>query len=298
MVTHYLAFLPVGVIAASFGVRYWRGRNRNALIALALIGLAGLCVAPLMIRLAIKNQSFLSGFQGWTVELPAMVGAISQGFAPEPGAWGATAGWIILSLIGTALVAGLLRALWHVGSLGTATHLDLRVMLPAAIFLAHGAGLVVLAAVGDKSLTVEQMPRYVGLVLPASVMVVAYGIELLPRRAALVVMAAILVLQIPQMRLGRDFRGQTARQVAHAAGPESTVVVGAGYGRGIPASVVYELADDVQVCVILNEDSCRSHTQGVVIAKTPTQVTRKHEDAFTKRCHACRSFRIDSANLP
>ena len=52
------------------------------------------------------------------------------------------------------------------------------------------------------------------------------------------------------------FAGSTLRSLAakvEASSPATVVVVGAGHGRGDPASVIYELAPDATVCVIDND---------------------------------------------
>ncbi|MCJ7754692.1 MAG: hypothetical protein MUP13_09010, partial [Thermoanaerobaculales bacterium] len=52
------------------------------------------------------------------------------------------------------------------------------------------------------------------------------------------------------------FAGSTLRSLAgkiEASSPSPVVVIGAGHGRGDPASVIYELGSKTEVCVVDND---------------------------------------------
>jgi hypothetical protein len=91
--------------------------------------------------------------------------------------------------------------------------------------------------VGDGRWSATRLARMVGIVIPFFVGLQLTGINFDLERTP-------------------GFAGSTLRSLAakiEASSPAPVVVVGAGHGRGDPASVIYELAPQTTVCVVDND---------------------------------------------
>ncbi len=293
LATHYFTVFAVAGVAVVWLLRYWRERRGLALIPIAVIGASTLVISPFMIRASMLRPSQMGGFEGWFVEIPAMLRAVCLGFASDPHLLGPRLAWAGFALLIAGLTAGLVQACLH-------SRRDDRLVVAASILTAHLLGILAVFFVFDKTLTLDAV-RYIGLVLPAAVVVLAYGVHLLPRPLTIAVLAAIMTFQTAQLRYGQDFDGLTARRITQHVLPGSTVIVGAGHGRGAPAAMIYELDPATNICVITTATSCLEHSSGALIVQSllhTNPLTKEFEEAFARSCNNCEVYQSEDHLIP
>jgi hypothetical protein len=127
--------------------------------------------------------------------------------------------------------------------------------------LAPSAGIAVLNLLFDRHLS---SLRYMAFALPGLAVAVSYGITSLMssrRRFGVGLLVVLLVLQVSGVNWGLEQTpGQPdttmrslARAVEASPAPSRLAVVGAGYGRGHPGTVIYELDPETEVVVVYGD---------------------------------------------
>jgi hypothetical protein len=253
--THYLALFSVSVILIWHIVMVWPVSRWLAVLPTLAAIPAGLMIATVLLD---------------------QIGLRPQQFAGRPGAYDQIMLLLWMNLIDLHasmipskalqyLVWGLLALFGTFSIVTMATHWPTMeskkrrlLVLLLLLGVVPSVGLALLNLLFGKNLTA---PRYVGFALPGLAALVAYGIvELLSSRRRLgILLALILVLaQLTGVNWGREdapgrgdsiLRSLTNAVEASPASPR-IVVIGAGYGRGYPGSVIYELEPQTEVVVL------------------------------------------------
>lgn len=283
LATHYFAAFSVAGIGAVWVLRFRQSRSRLALLPPSAIVLSGLVLCPFLIRAATSRPHQFAGFEGLWAESVALVWALMGGLARRPEGLDHAVALTGLVLLGAALVAGLLRSCAR-------SSRDDRLICASVATVANAVGLLAVFAAADKTLTESDAIRYAGLTLPALAIVIGYGVDLLPSRWSRVCFVVMILFEGSQYRWGGDFEGATARKIAAGITPGRTAVVGAGYGRGVPASMVYELPAATPVCVLRFENNCREGLDGALLIRSvvaPGSPIFHLEQEFARSCPRC-----------
>lgn|GEM_PF-3200070 len=283
LATHYFSAFSVAGVGVIWALRYWRDRSRLALLPPSAILLSGLALCPFLMRTASSRPNQLAGFEGLWVESMALVWALLGGLVGRPERLENPAALTGLLLLGGALVAGLLRSCAR-------SSRDDRLVCASVATVANAVGLLLVFAVADKTLTESDAIRYAGLTLPALAIVIGYGVDLLPSRWSRGCFVVMILFEGSQYRWGGDFEGATARKIAASSVPGQTVVVGAGYGRGVPASMAYELSAAAPLCILRLENDCRDGLGGALLVRStlaPGSPTLSLEQEFARSCPRC-----------
>ena len=269
--------------------RYYRDRSRLNLITTGLIAVPAAAAVLALVRITTIRQGHLAESQPWFVEAGAILRVIGSTFSADAFLLDSWAGWagLIVALVVTA--AGFWRA-----RLGT----DDRLTVAALVFGSQVLGFALGCVVFGMTVTSFATVRYVGLAAPAAAVVAAYGLEMLFGRRALAAFLAVVALQMTQLRIGEDRKGMTPRKLAALAAGSAPVVAVRGHGRGVPASVAYELRPDNPICVLQGPEACRDLLSGALIVESTPTVSadvKELEREFIRDCRGCRSIVMGTA---
>jgi hypothetical protein len=149
----------------------------------------------------------------------------------------------------------------------------------------------VLSTVTHKPIANMPVAYYFGFIAPVLALLAGFGVEALPRTAP--VLAGLIVVSMTAARpivhpIFADYRGLlTAVRTSLRA--DDVIVVGAGFGRGVPGSVVYEAGG--REILVLNRQSIDSIVDragkagSVYFIPSLEAVTALVEREFIERLH-------------
>lgn len=256
--THYLTLFPICVIFGWFVVSLWSVSRTIALVVpLVTVGLGSIGFSTLLLQLGARPH-LLIGFVGFAAEIKELLylnlcvlwapNAFSQSLTVW--VWGGLA-----FLIGLTLVQLLRhwqttnRKLWLL-LFGLAGAPSLGVLLVDLLFNKHlhqfsylifaGPTLAVIAAYGITKLISSQ--RYMGIGL----LVLLWGLQLVNNNWG--------YAKGLRSHPGIDMR-ILASIIKTSSSPSHLVVIGGGFGRGFPASVIYELEPETMIVVLEAENN-------------------------------------------
>jgi hypothetical protein len=259
LATNYLALFPVVAILLWYLIIAWRQSRWLALLPAVVAGGIGLLLLSLLSnqvgarphqfagRLGVLQQIWLLVWMNLADFHTSMVPSKPLQYL----VWGILGFLVVISVVQVA-------RRWS-----TMERKEQRLLLLLLFLsLAPSAGLAVLNILFDRHLS---LLRYMAFALPGLALAVSYGIAtLLSSRRALGagLLAVLLLLQVSGINWGLE---QTPEQgdsgmrsvvkaVEASPAPSQLVVVGAGYGRGYPGSVIYELDPETEM-VVLHRDS-------------------------------------------
>lgn len=285
VLSHYFAVFSVGGLATIWGVRHLRNRTRLTLLPAAALAALGAAAAGMLLRVSSLRQKQMSGAESLPAELGAFVQTAAAGFTEAAKQTDSAVALAVASFVWAPLLAGLVRAVKQHSR-------DDRLQVAAVMFACQAGGIAAAYFLFEKTFTAPQGVRYIGIALPAAAAVASYGIDWAPRRLAAGLFAAFLTLEASGVRLGRDRPEATARKVA-ALAHGRILVVGAGHGRGVPGSIVYEAKPSARICIITGPDSCREYLDGAVVVQSwlhSSPRTEGYERAFARDCRSCETL--------
>jgi hypothetical protein len=208
------------------------------------------------------------GFVGLAGEVKGILMSATASFADGPSQGGRGAAPLVLFVI-LALVAVTLVVWLRDRSNGNPFGI---VPLFAGLAAAPLIGVFAIDTVLGKH--VYRIPRYVMLAAPGLALLATYGATRLSGRRRLVGLAALAILAAVQLSTvnwgdercrgagrGGAFYRSVARDVSARSSSPAVAVLGVGFGRGDPWSLVYEL-DRETLCVFLHEDGDTARLAG------------------------------------
>jgi uncharacterized membrane protein len=247
MNTNYLTLFPVAVILLWYLVNMWSHFKVLALGAPAVsvfIWLLGL--GPLLTQSGSRSNQ-AAGFVGVWADFTQLLRS-NMGLLWAP-AGNKVIGFVFALTMLLLLVASILTI---VRSWKTINRKFLQLVV--ALACVPSIGLLVLDIIFNKNISGQ--PRYLLFAGPALVILLSYGIY----RHLVFKVTGVLVLGLMLSSLNWGWEKQSAWPGSHlrslagyieAHSSQSYIVaIGAGYGRGDAASVVYELDDDIMAAVI------------------------------------------------
>lgn len=258
---NYLTIFPSGAVLVWLVLADRSTSPKRAIGACAVFALLVAAALPILTDQIGSRADQLAGFVGVGPELQALLFQQfliiwSPGGVPTP-----TSLFVFVGLVGLVVSSGVLlvrrwptenRSFW---------------LLILGLFLAPSLGVFMLDLIFDKHL---HYPRYAMLAAPAASVLLGHGLVCLSNRhrwlGGGLLSVLIAILAIPSLKAGevprhRYPRGHTSDWIA--AVPEDSdvvVAIGAGYGRGEPTAILYELTTrknggDVNVLVLEKGDS-------------------------------------------
>ncbi len=263
--TNYLTIFPIAALLSwcfAWAPKHQRKYIIPAMSLSAVISLTG--ISTLLTQLGARPNQFQKAL-GFGDELMKIVDANFQMlWSPVTSSsgicWTVVGTVFVLLLLSTAYV----KAAWRA--------IDKRLLtLMAGLAIAPSLGVLALDLLFSKSLGKSS---YVLFGLPAIVVLLtlAVGDRSEPvigkSRWSAANLARIVGFVVPffiglqfsginfDLERTPEFAGSTLRSLARrieASSPSPVVVIGAGHGRGDPASVIYELGPDTTVCVVDND---------------------------------------------
>lgn len=271
VLANYLAILPAGLLGIWLGL-VLSIQRRWAVIVVAAAGAAiPLTAAAYMLLGQIgARPGQLAGFEGWGLLSQVATSALNM-FAPHQ--WSLPlmkemGDPIALTLTGVVLCLGLLMVL------GDAVREPRRRTLWSLFgLLAIGSivGLVAISALLDKNLV---YPRFTYAAIPFLACLAAFsavpGENRLLSTARRVVLFALIALQAvwvwdaQQGIKGTEEWRRLATAAAVLEHENALVLIDAGYGRGVPASLVYELPHNMKTRVLSKHSSQDDVVEDVV----------------------------------
>lgn len=258
---NYLTIFPSGAVLLWLVLADWTTSPKRATGACAVFALLVAAALPILTDQIGSRAHQLAGFVGVGSELQAL---LFQQFLIiwSPGGIPTRASlFVFVGLVGLVVGSGVVlvrewpgenRSFW---------------LLILGLFLTPSLGVFMLDLILDKHL---HYPRYVMLAAPAASVLVGHGLVRLSDRhrwlgigllSVLIAILAIPSFKAGEVPLHRYPRGHTSDWIA--AVPEDSdvvVAIGAGYGRGEPTAILYELTTrnnggDVNVLVLEKGDS-------------------------------------------
>ena len=250
--THYFTALAVGPLVLWYCVKNGR-TNRGWSIATGLIFFA---LALTLLPLAIVHFTARPAQYSVLVSLPSEIAAVTRGLAVSEFP---KSRFMILRML-DAFVVMIYLALGLFRSI--------RKGQPAAVaFLAFVFGMFVLEHLAHKSVAQMPVAYYFGLCAPFAILLMTIGAEAIPRMT--MILTASAAVTVATMSLSDDPQGSVRPLVKaiRADCQNCMIVAGAGEGRGVPGSVVYEakglpvyvLADTASETLIL--DAAKQHSR-------------------------------------
>ena len=229
--THYFAALCAAPMLLIFCVWRWKTDRRWAVMGLAWFAI--LC-CPLLAMVSkfinIPPTYRFRGFGPWPGEVAALArGAVA---AVAPGS-----SYSIARKLTVLAFAGFAAA-------GAWNAVRRKAWVAPAAYAAFLGGFFLLAAASHQSVLRMPADYYLGLAAPLLALLLGFGVSALPRTSlvlALLMMVSLLSRQpvIAAMAgLNIDYRRMVLRMRSEC--PDCPIVVGAGFGRGVPGCVVYE----------------------------------------------------------
>ena len=252
--TNYLALFPVGFVFLWFVVVQWRQSKWVAMIApLVGIGIWLIGVDSFLPQLsARKGQE--AGFPGLSAELSKLLD-MNLNIA-----------WNVVNLQWALLFVFLLGVSFFQIYRHWSQINQKLMLLIAGLGFSPSVGLIILDVLFDKNLS---QGRYLIFAGPGLITMLVYGVS---RRAFLRYLLILVVgLQLTAINWGQEqsegWPGTNLRSAAATVAQSSSshvVIVGAGYGRGFPGSVIYELSDETMVVVVGKGSDLERVTEAVL----------------------------------
>lgn len=254
--THYLALFPVVGILLWHLFNQWSKSTFLATVPIILAGfIALLGIIPLLLQIDQRPHQF-AGFPGFYQVFSALILMnILVFYSP-----------MITSSALLRFSSCLISVLMGISSaqlLKSWPNCNRKFLLLMLLFATTPTfGLLLLDVSFNKNL---HSYRYLIFATPAITVVLSYGIVNLifsKRRIGVFLLGTLLVFQLTGINWGKEntpiYEGSNMRSIAKAIKKFSSsshlVVIGAGYGRGHPGTVIYEL-DPATMLIILNKNT-------------------------------------------
>jgi len=283
--THYLALFPVAGILLWHLFNQWSKSTFLAIVPIILAGVIALiAIFPLLSQIGQRPHQFTS-FPGFyhTASMLILMN-MHVFYSSMVGLSAFSWFWVCLVpiLIGVS-TAQLLKS-WS-----TCNRKFIWLILLLAITPTFG--LLLLDISFNKNLA---LCRYLVFSAPAISVVLSYGIINLissKKRIGVLLLGTLLVFQLTGINWGKEsvpiYEGSNMRSIAKAIKKFSSsshlVVIGAGYGRGHPGTVIYELDPETKI-LLLNKNT---HMKDLI-----DQVVN-YEDVWLIRDHYANRIAVD-----
>jgi Dolichyl-phosphate-mannose-protein mannosyltransferase len=280
--THYFAALVIAPVLVVYCICQWKTDRRwSMLTAISFIILCAPLLVLVMRQLHARPDQY-AGFGTWRAELKAMLkGSIGSAL---PG----SSVFLVRRL--TVIIGACFAAM---GGFYALRHKA--VVVPVA-YCAFLAGFFVMADATNKSIISMPGHYYLGLGAPLLALLVSFGMSAFLRASAplalLLVAPLALLLFVgaatatPIFNNG-DFRSIVGRVRSECNSCAIVVGAGSGYGRGVPAQVLYE-AKGMNVFVLNSQDNLDEvvdrigRQRAIYFIPTEDSITSQAEESFTK----------------
>jgi len=263
--TNYLSIFPVFFLLLWFV--FWNQKPRRLRTISAIVvsfGISAAGAATLAVQLGARPKQFHKELGIWDELIKIFDFNIEMLWTPVVSNRG-----VGIAVLGTVLILAVISLLclknsWRV--------IDKKLFtMMAGLAIAPSLGVLVLDLLFSKNLGKSSYVFFAG---PAVVYLLTLAIGNRPELAAddsrrpatrltgilRFVLPVFIGLQLTGINFDLErtpgFAGSTIRSLAkriEAASPAPMVVIGAGHGRGDPATLIYELAPETTVCVINND---------------------------------------------
>ncbi len=265
VLSNYLALVPAGLVGIWLAVQLLMQRRWFALLLAAAMAAIPLGMVLYMLSGQFGSRpDWLVGFEGWDTVYQILHAALDR-LAPYKWAYPTmkeVGDPLALSVTGLLLLSGFVMALRDYVSARPRRRLFWSLTLLLAI--GHVVGLVLVSVFIDKHLT---YPRFTYAAIPFLACVAAFSAmrdgPVFVYRAGRLLLILMLTLQAAWIWEMQDLKKhiQEWRTLAQFATPlvrdDAVVLVDAGYGRGVPASMVYELSPDTKVRIFDKDSKIR-----------------------------------------
>lgn len=231
---HYFSALCIVPILLFYCYMRWTTDRRWSILTACSFGVLTAILLPLLLVHLRARPDQYAGTASLVVELRAvLIGSFLTGFPCSS---------VVLVRYATLLTG---TAYVLVGTISSVRH---RATVVALTLVAFISGFFFLSLVTHKPIANMPVSYYFGFIAPFLALLIGFGVDAIPQIAPL--LAGLLIISIatavPIIPLV-NYRNVIAEIRPHCE--DCIVVVGAGYGRGVPGSVVYE-AGSIPVLVL------------------------------------------------